>query len=133
EPRGDAEPEVGDVLPVPVAPELARGDRVVGDAGLRHAPGLDAVAAPDPFDGDAGPAHEGGGDGEARAGVPARAAARDDHQGTGARAVARYWGTGARAIARPCLAVYQRRSRASSMSRVISAGYGSPDASQRRG
>src|SRR5438093_1593601 len=68
--RGDAHGEVDDVLPRPVAAELAGRDREVGDGALGRAPGLDARPRADPGARDRALAQDGG-DGEAGARVAA--------------------------------------------------------------
>ena len=100
--RRRSQGEVGHVLPVPVAAELPRVDGVERKPGLGDAPGLDALAATDPMDVGAALLKLRR-DGQPRAGVPARTASRDDdaHGQRGGQ---------------------RRRSRASSMRRVISSG-----------
>ena len=98
---GNADGEVDDVLPCPVAAELSGRDREVGDVALGRAPGLDAGPRADPGAPDRALAQEGG-DGEAGARVATGPAPRDDdlnHHASfraGARARARSGGRAAR-------------------------------------
>jgi hypothetical protein len=77
EPGGSAHREVGHVLPVPVAAQLAHRDGVEGHARLRHPARLDAALAADPLHVDAALA-QARGHGQAGTRVAAGAAARDD-------------------------------------------------------
>src|SRR5438093_260112 len=70
--------QVGHVLPRPGAPELAGGNRDVGDSTLRDALGLDAGPRADPDTG-VRPLAQEGRDRETRARVTARAPTRDDN------------------------------------------------------
>src|SRR5262249_51154263 len=79
-PHGDVHGEITDVLPRPVAPELAGRDGDVGDAGLWNALRLDAGVRANPRATDRTLAKEGR-PREARARVSSRAAARDDDVG----------------------------------------------------
>jgi hypothetical protein len=74
---GNPQAQVGHVLPVPVAAELAGGDGVKGQARFGGAARLQAAAAADPVHLHSA-LHQGRGHREARARMPPRAAARDD-------------------------------------------------------
>src|SRR5262249_20645392 len=74
QPHGNAECQIVDVAPRPVAPKLPRVDRVVRDPAFGHEPRLDPVTAADPRAGNA-PRAEHRSDGEAWARMPARSAA----------------------------------------------------------
>ena len=122
EARGDAQAQIGHVLPVPVAAELARRDGVKGQPGLGSAPGLHAATAADPVHLHPAP-HQRRRHREARARVPTRAAARDDD--AHAPGIIRRGRAHCRAHvgrARSVRARRQRRSRASSIRRAMRAG-----------
>ena len=116
--RGNAHAEVREVLPVPVAAELAGGDGVKRPSRLGNPLRLDPRAAADPVHVGFAALAERRRDGEAGARVSAGAASRDDdsHQALGSARRALQCGAGAGRDGQ------RRRSRPSSMRREINSG-----------